>query len=314
MAAQNPESNTDLFDLYFTIADLNQDGRISGAEAASFFQGANLPKNVLAQIWGGVDRNRNGFLGRAEFYDALKLTTVAQSKRELTPTVIKAALTGPASPKIPAPQINLATTNGFDENSTIDLFDLYFRRADLNQDGRISGAEAASFFQGANLPKNVLAQIWDGVDRNRNGFLSRAEFYDALKLTTVAQSNRELTPNIINAALTGPASLKIPAPQINLAALTGPASLKIPAPQINLAATDDFDKNSITRLLSDLARIKELDVSLKNIQIEKPFNEDMQMDEFEVKNELNELLDQEIEMWKQKATVKQLYGGERNSG
>lgn len=34
--------------------------------------------------------------------------TVAQSKRDLTPDIVKAALYGPASAKIPAPQINLA--------------------------------------------------------------------------------------------------------------------------------------------------------------------------------------------------------------
>ena len=42
---------------------------------------------------------------------------------------------------------------------SIDLFDAYFRRADLDHDGRISGNEALVFFQGANLPKQVLAQV-----------------------------------------------------------------------------------------------------------------------------------------------------------
>ena len=60
------------------------------------------------QIWQHADQNRTGFLGRQEFYNALKLVTVAQSKRELTPDIVKAALYGPASSKIPAPQINLA--------------------------------------------------------------------------------------------------------------------------------------------------------------------------------------------------------------
>ncbi|KAF5207708.1 Calcium-binding ef hand family protein [Thalictrum thalictroides] len=117
MAAQNPASNTDLFDLYFRRADLNQDGKISGAEAVSFFQGANLPKHVLAQIWDRADQNRAGFLSRAEFYNALKLITVAQSKRELTPDIVKAALFGPAAAKIPAPQINLAATPAPQANS-----------------------------------------------------------------------------------------------------------------------------------------------------------------------------------------------------
>ncbi|KAK9073645.1 hypothetical protein SSX86_006239 [Deinandra increscens subsp. villosa] len=101
----------------------------------------------------------------------------------------------------------------------MDQFDAFFRRADLDRDGRISGAEAVAFFQGSNLPKPVLAQIWQHADQNRTGFLGRQEFYNALKLVTVAQSKRELTADIVKAALYGPASAKIPAPQINLAAL-----------------------------------------------------------------------------------------------
>ncbi|XP_062081529.1 uncharacterized protein LOC133787405 [Humulus lupulus] len=106
---QNQPANVDLFDAYFRRADLDRDGRISGQEAVPFFQGSGLPKQVLAQIWAYADQRQAGFLGRAEFYNALKLITVAQ-KRELTPDIVKAALYGPAAAKIPPPQINLAVT------------------------------------------------------------------------------------------------------------------------------------------------------------------------------------------------------------
>ncbi|KAF3434871.1 hypothetical protein FNV43_RR21958 [Rhamnella rubrinervis] len=109
-SAQNPAANADLFDVYFRRADLDKDGRISGGEAVSFFQGSGLSKQVLAQIWSYADQRQTGFLGRAEFYNALKLVTVAQSKRQLTPEMVKAALYGPAAAKIPPPQINLAAT------------------------------------------------------------------------------------------------------------------------------------------------------------------------------------------------------------
>ncbi|KAE8703850.1 Calcium-binding EF hand family protein, putative isoform 2 [Hibiscus syriacus] len=107
MAAQN---QTDLFDAYFRKADLDGDGQISGAEAVAFFQGSNLPKQVLAQVWMYADQKKLGYLGRQEFYNALKLVTAAQSKRDLTPDMVKAALYGPASARIPAPQINVAAT------------------------------------------------------------------------------------------------------------------------------------------------------------------------------------------------------------
>ena len=50
MAAPRPTGGQDLFDTYFRRADLDGDGRISGAEAVGFFQGSNLPKPVLAQV------------------------------------------------------------------------------------------------------------------------------------------------------------------------------------------------------------------------------------------------------------------------
>ncbi|CAN6685129.1 unnamed protein product [Malus baccata var. baccata] len=109
-SAQNQSANVDLFDAYFRRADLDRDGRISGNEAVAFFQGSGLPKQVLAQIWAHADQRETGFLGRAEFYNALRLVTVAQSKRELTLEMVKAALYGPAAAKIPAPKINLAAT------------------------------------------------------------------------------------------------------------------------------------------------------------------------------------------------------------
>ncbi|XP_021827512.1 actin cytoskeleton-regulatory complex protein pan1 [Prunus avium] len=106
----------DQLEAYFKRADLDGDGRISGAEAVAFFQGSNLPKQVLAQIWMHADQNKTGFLGRPEFYNALRLVTVAQSKRELTPDIVKAALYGPAAAKIPAPQINLPPTSAPQSN------------------------------------------------------------------------------------------------------------------------------------------------------------------------------------------------------
>ncbi|XVE69598.1 hypothetical protein DITRI_Ditri10aG0003400 [Diplodiscus trichospermus] len=117
-----------------------------------------------------------------------------------------------------------------------DQFEVYFRRADLDGDGRISGAEAVAFFQGSGLSKQVLAQIWMHADQSHSGFLSKQEFINALKLITVAQ-RRELTPDIVKAALYGPAAAKIPAPQINFPATSAPqmaAAVPMASPNIGL--------------------------------------------------------------------------------
>ncbi|CAH8252997.1 unnamed protein product [Arabidopsis lyrata] len=115
------------------------------------------------------------------------------------------------------------------QNPNMDQFEAYFKRADLDGDGRISGAEAVGFFQGSGLSKQVLAQIWSLSDRSHSGFLDRQNFYNSLRLVTVAQSKRDLTPEIVNAALNTPAAAKIPPPKINLSA--------IPAPRSNPTAT-----------------------------------------------------------------------------
>jgi epidermal growth factor receptor substrate 15 len=87
-----------------------------------------------------------------------------------------------------------------------------------------------------------LVQIWTYADKNRTGFLAREDFYDLLKLVTVAQSGRELTPDIVKSALYGPAAAKIPAPRINVSAAgpqtgavvrPGNAAQTLPSGQLN---------------------------------------------------------------------------------
>ncbi|XP_048421935.1 EH domain-containing protein 1-like isoform X2 [Pyrus x bretschneideri] len=58
------------------------------------------------------------------------------------------------------------------QSANLDLFDAYFRRADLDRDGQISGNEAVAFFQGSGLPK----QTWAHADQRQTGFLGRADF------------------------------------------------------------------------------------------------------------------------------------------
>lgn len=63
--------------------------------------------------------------------------------------------------------------------AAMDIFDEYFKQADLDHDGRISGAEAVAFFKRSNLPQNVLAQV--GFSRSHflicRLFLGRSDFF-----------------------------------------------------------------------------------------------------------------------------------------
>lgn len=73
------------------------------------------------------------------------------------------------------------------------------------------------------------------ADQSKTGFLGRPEFFNALRLVTVAQSGRQLTPDIVQSALYGPAAARIPPPKIT----GGPAPPQVatgaPRPQGNAA-------------------------------------------------------------------------------
>lgn len=64
-----------------------------------------------------------------------------------------------------------------------------------------------------------MNQIWQHADTGQTGYLQKAEFFNALKLVTVAQSGRELTPELVRSALVGPAASLIPPPKMATATL-----------------------------------------------------------------------------------------------
>lgn len=50
------------YDAWFTVADADQDGRVSGAEAVHFFMRAQLPKDQLVKLWDAADPDGVGYL------------------------------------------------------------------------------------------------------------------------------------------------------------------------------------------------------------------------------------------------------------
>nr|XP_008389942.1 uncharacterized protein LOC103452197 isoform X2 [Malus domestica] len=50
----------------------------------------------------------------------------------------------------------VAMASGQKQSANVDLFDAYFRQADLDRDDQISGNEAVAFFQGSDLPKQAF--------------------------------------------------------------------------------------------------------------------------------------------------------------
>jgi len=71
----------------------------------------------------------------------------------------------------------------------------WFAAADLDGDGRVSGAEAVQFFGRAGLAKAQLAKLWELADNPARGFLERGQFDRAMALITIAQvRGRSIAP------------------------------------------------------------------------------------------------------------------------
>ncbi|KAK1296233.1 hypothetical protein QJS10_CPB15g01492 [Acorus calamus] len=68
---------------WFSFADSDGDGRITGADATKFFAMAKLSRTELKQVWAIADSKRQGFLGFQEFVTAMQLVSLAQAGNEI---------------------------------------------------------------------------------------------------------------------------------------------------------------------------------------------------------------------------------------
>eukprot|EP00210_Caulerpa_lentillifera_P001261 g1217.t1 len=70
-------SEADTLERWFTIADVNRDGRIEGSEAITFFQRSGLPRDTLKEIWSRT-AGQTPFMTKQQFYGAIRLVSLAQ--------------------------------------------------------------------------------------------------------------------------------------------------------------------------------------------------------------------------------------------
>lgn len=67
-----------IYEDWFSFADSDGDGRVTGNDAIKFFSMSNLPRQDLKQVWAIADSKRQGFLGFKEFVASMQLVSLAQ--------------------------------------------------------------------------------------------------------------------------------------------------------------------------------------------------------------------------------------------
>lgn len=74
--------------------------------------------------------------------------------------------------------------------------DLFFL-ADKEKKGRVQGREAASFLKKSGIPKDMLKELWAIAAQTNMSFLEKEEFFIALRLIALAQTNQTANENAI---------------------------------------------------------------------------------------------------------------------
>ncbi|KAF4253126.1 hypothetical protein KXW98_000454 [Aspergillus fumigatus] len=109
-------------------------------------------------------------------------------------------------------------------------FDTIFGTIDTAKLGVITGDQAVGFFMKAQLPEEVLAQIWDLADIDADGQLTKDEFAVAMYLVRSQRTGKEPLPQTLPPALVPP-SMRRP---------TTAQAVPPPPPSVRSAADDLF--------------------------------------------------------------------------
>lgn len=80
-----------IYQQWFSVADSDNDGRITGNDATKFFAMSKLSRTQLKQVWAIADSKRQGFLSFKEFVTAMQLVALAQGGHEITEDTVTTA-------------------------------------------------------------------------------------------------------------------------------------------------------------------------------------------------------------------------------
>ena len=116
--------------------------------------------------------------------------------------------------------------------------------ANPSDPNKLAGPEAVAFFTKSGLPIDVLKQVWLIAAKTSNSYLTKEEFYIALRLIACAQNGKAVDENsiIFDVQVDLP---RFDNDQISLAGSQKPPPVQAPAPALNdLPNLDDLDFSS----------------------------------------------------------------------
>ncbi|KAI4198366.1 MAG: hypothetical protein LQ350_005303 [Teloschistes chrysophthalmus] len=204
------------FGQLFSAADTDKIGVVTGELAVKFFEKTGLPPATLGEIWQIADTENRGLLTPPGFGLVLRLIGYAQAGRSISPQLaLKPGGPLPRFDGIPLPTNPLQNSGAAplqSQNSgpirvpplTQDKVAQYSSLFEDSgtQGGVLSGEIAKQIFERAQLPNEVLGQVWNLADTEQKGALGLTEFIIAMHLLASYKSgSMRSLPQILPAGL-----------------------------------------------------------------------------------------------------------------
>jgi len=217
----------ELYNEWFSQADLDRDQKLSGQEAVAFFGKSGLNKQTLFKIWQGVAGDRP-FLLRQEFYTSMKLVAVAQAQGGVLDDAVMARIVNGLGEKVGVPRMagmndgedvgvvgvgkkDRAATHAssFPASSSSSefppmtaekarVYQTAFDQLDGGSRQVLTGAACFGAFMQSGLSKKELKEIWDVVAGNA-GELNRHQFVQAMYLIDWVKMSSKTVPRSLPA-------------------------------------------------------------------------------------------------------------------
>ena len=218
----------ELYNEWFSQADLDRDQKLSGQEAVAFFGKSGLNKQTLFKIWQGVAGDRP-FLSRQEFYTSMKLVAVAQAQGGVLDDAVMARIVNGLGEKVGVPRMagmndgedvgvgkkDRAATyaSSFPASSSSSssssefppmtaekarVYQTAFDQLDGGSRQVLTGAACFGAFMQSGLSKKELKEIWDVVAGNA-GELNRHQFVQAMYLIDWVKMSSKTVPRSLPA-------------------------------------------------------------------------------------------------------------------
>ncbi|KAG0666230.1 hypothetical protein C6P44_003694 [Monosporozyma unispora] len=209
----------EVYKRYFKALDMDRTKVVTAEAAKPFLEQSGLSGRQLGQIWSLVDLDGKGFLIFREFCALVRIISHLLETPSLpltsslyaTPANKMFQATVPdrkkqrAANRIKSTPLPLLTTND------TSRFSQLFERT-TGQEALLPGDKARDIFVKANLPTEVLGDIWFLCDREKDGCLDKYEFIMAMHLIGLRLASNPLmnpVPKRISRKLWESAGLKL---------------------------------------------------------------------------------------------------------